>query len=144
MNLSRLHSLTHDEGYLKLATGSAKSHALYLRRIPQAIPEMIRAMHSIKATIPQIIVVSKNPEDNAEMLKAIRRVYLPFKTLIRLVISEEQTEHSDTHYWLSSSPQIREYFQTVDDKPTLYVCKNFSCQLPITNTSQVEEVLLRL
>eukprot|EP01102_Stenamoeba_stenopodia_P012865 TRINITY_DN4099_c0_g2_i1.p1 TRINITY_DN4099_c0_g2~~TRINITY_DN4099_c0_g2_i1.p1 ORF type:complete len:467 (+),score=92.10 TRINITY_DN4099_c0_g2_i1:73-1473(+) len=141
-NLSRLYSLTHQEDYLKLATGAVKSHSLYLRRIPQAIPEMIRAIYSIEETIPQIIVVSQSQQDNAEMMRAIRNVYLPFKTVIRLAIEDEKKESSDTHYWLSTTPQLREYFQTIDNKPTLYVCKNFACQLPITDISRVKEVLL--
>jgi len=66
------------------------------------------------------------------MISAVRSVYLPNK----VVLLKEPDDRS--------LEKLAPYTQTqemVDGKATVYICRHFTCEAPLTNSSQVIEQL---
>lgn len=66
------------------------------------------------------------------MLETIQSRYLPF-TVTLLVTSE-------TADLAATAPFIKDY-RTKDGLPTAYVCENFACRAPVTDTAALAAAL---
>ncbi len=116
MNLTRLGWLLHDQAYLEQARSVLLGFEQILATQPTAVPQMLAALDFF-LTPPRQIVIAGDPDDSATKALATeaRSNYRPNQ-----VISIAQ-----------HVPATVDQTQ-IDGKPTLYVCENFTCQLPRT------------
>ena len=68
-----------------------------------------------------------------ETLTILRKKYQTNKVIL-LVNSNNREE------LLRLAPHLAEYKQ-IDNKTTIYVCKNFACNNPVTNPALIEDLL---
>jgi uncharacterized protein len=118
--LLRLARMTGRDDFRAIAEKSLKAFASRLEEAGTGVPQMLVA-HSFATAAPREIVLA-GPSDEA-MLAAIRRHFLPNAVVMR-------------------AEQSAQPMPAIDNRPTVYVCENFACQLPV-NTVEALESLLR-
>jgi len=90
---------------------------------------------------PQEIVLIGTPdaEDTRAMLRALHQQYIPHKVLF-------QIDPRHVTAALQALPLLRDVLAgkaQVDAKATLYVCRNFTCSLPVTDPEALRTLFAR-
>ena len=119
MLLLRLARMTGRDDFAAHADQALKAFASRLEEAGTGVPQMLVA-HSFATGKPREIILS-GPSDDA-MLAAIRRHFLPNAVVLRA----EDCTHP---------------MPAMDNRPTAYVCENFTCQLPVTSAADLEGLL---
>ncbi len=116
INLTRLGWMLHDNTYLDRARSVLTGFSTILTSQPSAVPQMLAAL-DFHLTPPRQIVIGGEPNalDTRALAAETRRPYRPNQ-----VISLAQ------HIPATSDQK------PIDGKAALYLCENFSCQLPRT------------
>ena len=117
--LLRLSRMTDREDFRTAAERTLRAFTSRMEEGGTGLPQMLVALMFTLAP-PREIVLAGSP--NAELLAAIRRPFLPNTIVMR-------------------AEQAARPMPPVDGKPTVYICENFSCKLPVTTPEQVAELL---
>src|SRR6202021_1135752 len=84
----------------------------------------------------QIILVGQRDQpEMAELLRVIRKRYLPNKVVL--------LADGGGQNWLSQHIEAVRLMAPVEGQPTAYVCRNFACELPVTEGERFSELLER-
>jgi uncharacterized protein YyaL (SSP411 family) len=81
-----------------------------------------------------VIVGERGRKDSEEMIRALRRSYIPNKVLVY------KSGKGDQQRLERIVPFIKEH-RSVDGKATCYICCDFSCSQPTTDSTRVLEIL---
>ena len=117
--LLRLARITGQDGFRESAERTLRAFGARLKAAPTAAPQMLVAQ--ALATGRPIEIVLAGPPD-ARMLAWLHGKFIPDAVLMRA----EQSPVS---------------MPAVDGKPTVYVCENYACKLPVTETDSLAELL---
>ena len=127
MNLLALSHLTNDEGF---EHGIDRALGLFASRIEQGartVPMMMAALSAYHAGVSQVVVAGD------AMMAVLRRHYVPFTITIPL-----GAEHADGLAKLL--PWIEPMARRTTE-PIAYVCRNFTCEAPVTSPRELEAKL---
>jgi uncharacterized protein YyaL (SSP411 family) len=82
------------------------------------------------------VVIVGNPQamDTREMIQGLRRPFIPNKVV--LLRSADQSEPG-----IERLAEFTKYQSAIDNKATAYVCLNYNCKLPTTDTAKMLELL---
>jgi uncharacterized protein YyaL (SSP411 family) len=135
MNLTRLARILDKKEFQLSAARMVGVFHPSLERMPAALPQMLAALDAT-ITEPFQIVVAGPMDDRVahDLLRVIRRNYLPNKVVLRADGAEGQT-------WLTEQVEAIRQMHPVDGKSAAYVCRNFACELPVTESEILEEQL---
>ena len=135
LNLLRLAEYTGNDDYREKAMDTMGAFARRLEDSPLSFAQMLLAADFLLAGPREIVFVTPggSPEAARDFLSALHRRFLPEKVLA--VIPADHAEN-----WARLFPWT-EGRTLKDGKPTAYVCRNYSCQLPATT---VEDFLQQL
>jgi hypothetical protein len=124
LSLYRLAEWTGDQLYRKRAAEILKAFSALLSQGPMNYPLMLQAFQFDFYGPAEVLVVGPKNESN-EMLRSIRKTFLPGKVL---VFAEENQVKDLTNLipWVEGRT-------AQGGKPTAYVCRNYQCQLPTTD-----------
>ena len=126
LNLARLHRVTGKPGYAKRAEELVSAFASEVARNPTVYPLILCGLDFRQGPSFEIVVSGRHgSKDTEEMLSAIRKPFLPNK-----VIVFRPDDDPDPIGRLA--PYTREQVSQ-DGKATVYVCRDFTCQLPTTD-----------
>ncbi len=132
LNLLRLGRLTGKADFEEKAAMLAKT---FSNRVQESLPDhsmLLNALDFGEGPSHEIVIVGKpGAEDTMNMLRAIRRSFLPNAVVILKPMSEESPS-------ISRLASFVEYMTARDNKATAYVCTNFKCEFP---TNKVDEML---
>lgn len=128
-NLLRLYHYTGREDYLQRAEHLLRLYRRHMEQQPFGVVSLLAALDWYIRK-PQEIILLGTPgaADTRAMLHAIQQCYLPNKMVIQ--IAPEQLQAT-----LETLPLLRDLLAgktPLDGKATVYVCRNFTCSLPIT------------
>ncbi len=123
MNLIRLSRIFGRADYESTATRLISSFQEVLDRQPAAMPQMLGAVDALLADPLQIVIATRNPVDDA-LLQAAQTAYLPRRVLL-LADGKEG--------WLAQQVPELGGMDLIDGRSAAYVCRNFACELPITD-----------
>ncbi len=130
--LLRLYYLTGREVYLQRAETVLRSYYDAMLSQPFGFAHMLCALDLYLRKPKEIVVIGNRKDANiAELINRIHSIYLPNKTL-QLAGPDESLE--------KISPLFRGKTQ-LDGKPTVYVCHNFTCSLPVTSWEEIKPLL---
>jgi uncharacterized protein len=130
--LLRLYYLTGREVYLQRAETVLRSYYDAMLSQPFGFAHMLCALDLYLRKPKEIVVIGNRKDANiAELINRIHSIYLPNKTL-QLAGPDESLE--------KISPLLRGKTQ-LDGKPTVYVCHNFTCSLPVTSWEEIKPLL---
>ncbi len=137
LNLLRLSQVRDDSQLTERARKTIDAFAGTLSHFPSAMPQMLVALDFSLSKPRQIVIAGKKdaPETKA-LLKEVHRHFLP-KTILLLA------DDSDGQKYLGENNQAIRAMSTVEGKPAAYVCENFTCKAPVTDSSKLAELVAK-
>jgi uncharacterized protein len=125
MGLLRLSALTGERHYEDWATGVFALFSKPAVEHPDAFAHLLRALDFHLSPTHEVALVGN---DLGELATAVRE-----RPLFHLVIAGGPED--------SEQPPLLAGRTTTDGEPAAYVCKNFTCQLPVTNPADLRNQL---
>ena len=128
MLLFRLYAMTDREDFREAGARTLVTFGPRLRTAPHATPRMICAAMNAAGT-PSQIVLAGDPSSPgfAALAAAASARFLPDRVLM----------HSGDAALLPKTAGM----DPVDGQPAAYVCRNFTCQLPVTSVAALNDLL---
>ncbi len=130
--LLRLAAYTGDARYEDAARAVLRPLIPAMQQYPQAFGEALNAADLLVRGIQEVAIVG-NPvqEATASLLNTVRS---PFRPNVITALARQSVE-GEANIPLLSYRTMR------NDQPTVYVCRNFTCQMPVTTAAEVAELL---
>ena len=130
--LLRLAAYSGEERYHEAAESVLRKLSDAMRQYPQAFAESLNAADMRIQGIAEVAIIG-DPDDDAmaDILDALRQPYRP--NIVVAHAHDDVVEHE-------SIPLLNARKQ-VDGMTTVYVCRNFACQLPVTSAAETEALL---
>ncbi|HKL20579.1 MAG TPA: thioredoxin domain-containing protein [Tichowtungia sp.] len=129
LNLLKLARLTGRTEYETLAEQTGQTFAEHLNRVPHAFPQALQALQfAFEETVEIVIVGDPESVETVELIRAVRSVYRPQKTVLFKTPDDPDVE------------KIAPFTQSMR-QPAVYLCRDFSCEAPLTDADKVREAL---
>lgn len=132
-NLVRLALLTDNDTYRARADKTLKAFGALLAKAPWALAEMSAAIELDEASREIVVVVPDVVDDDGrQLLQVLRQRYIPARVVVwsRAGLTDEALP-------------LQQGRGAVDGKVTVYVCEGGACQLPVTTSRALLDVLGR-
>lgn len=131
MNLIRLSRFTGNMNYVSMASKMMGLYAESIEYSPAAFSYFLCGAFAFTHPFSEVIIIGKSgEEDTNNMLKAVKKEFLPNAIVIFKDINGDKV--------LEKTAAFLKDMGLFNDKATAYVCRNFSCQKP---TNSVDEML---
>jgi len=135
LNLLRLASITGNTEFEEKAEIIGRVFAETVKKSPSAFTQLMIAINfGVGPSYSLVIAGDRDADDTNNMRKAIRKHYLPNKSLI--LRDTEQKEPK-----IDSYSNFIQYFEKLNNKATAYVCINKTCKPPTNNPGKLLELL---
>lgn len=132
LNLLRLARITGDSELENKAEALNRAFSQTINNIPYAYSQFLAGIDfQVGLSYEVAIAGDANAEDTKEMLKELRKRFIPNKVVVLNPANEKSPEIYKIAEYLSGQ-------EMKDNKATAYVCMNFACNKP---TNDVEEML---
>ncbi|CAI9163198.1 unnamed protein product [Rangifer tarandus platyrhynchus] len=133
-NLLRLHGFTGHKDWMDKCVCLLTAFSERMRRVPVALPEMVRALSAHQQTLKQIVICGDpQAKDTKALLQCVHSIYIPNKVLI--------LADGDPSSFLSRQLPFLNTLQRLEDRATAYVCENQACSMPITEPCELRKLL---
>jgi uncharacterized protein YyaL (SSP411 family) len=101
------------------------------------MPQMLVAVDYSLSKPRQIVIAGKKDSSETKaLLKEVHRHFLP-KTILLLADGDQGQKY------LGEKSEAIRAMSMVEGKPAAYVCENFRCKAPVTESKQLAELLSR-
>jgi hypothetical protein len=127
--LLRLYHLTQQKNFLEIAVKIMESFAVMAAENPFGFGFLLNTIYLYLQNPTEITLL--NPE-NKELYDFVTKKFLPEAFVV--TIQNKDQLSSLSKYAFFAGKQFEE-------KTTVFVCKNFSCSLPLTNALEIEKLL---
>ncbi|HXV27969.1 MAG TPA: thioredoxin domain-containing protein, partial [bacterium] len=135
--LLRVGRMTMNREYEKRAESVLETFSPQLSQFPSGYPQMLMALDFILGPSREIIIASPD-ENQKESIPFIHEIFSRF--MPNKVVLYHPPEGKNRAKIETLAPFI--YKQTpLSNKPTVYVCKNYVCDLPVTEHSKLKGIL---
>ena len=128
--LLRLHHITQNKQFLEIAKKIIEAQATAAAENPFAFGYLLNVLYLYHQKPTEITIIN---DKNSELISALQKKFLPESIMIT-VRNKDNLNSLSKHAFFSGKE-----FQ--DDKTTVFVCKNFSCSLPLSDLSEIEKEL---
>ncbi len=130
--LLRLAAYTGDSRYEEAARAVLRPLIPAMQQYPQAFGEALNAADLLVHGIHEVAIIG-NPVQEAteELLNTVRKPYRP-NVITALARGNVDGE---------ANIPLLSYRTMRNDQPTVYVCRNFTCQMPVTTADEVATLL---
>jgi uncharacterized protein YyaL (SSP411 family) len=127
LNLLRLAAMLGDDGRRRQAEAVFASLRGQWSRAPHAVPQLLVAMDFALGPVRQIVLAG-SPADPGHA--ALRREVHRQLEAPRVIL---WADGGEGQAWLAERVPFLRAVEPLEGKPTAYVCRNFTCQLPTTD-----------
>jgi len=135
LNLLRLSQIYDDPKMAERAKKTIAAFATILSQFPSGMPQMLIAVQNSLGKPRQIVIAGqKNSPETKALLKEVHRHFLP-NTIVILADTNEGQKY------LGERNEAIGAMSPVDGKPAAYVCENFTCKAPVTESKQLGALL---
>ena len=128
--LLRLYHITQNKQFLEITKKIIESQAMSAAENPFAFGYLLNVLYLYYQKPTEITIIN---DSNAELVSILRKKFLPDSIMV-LVKDEKDLAVLSKHPFFSG----KEFQQ---NKTSVFVCKNFSCSLPLSNLSEIEKEL---
>ena len=128
--LLRLHYITQNKQFLEIGKKIIEAQATAAAENPFAFGYLLNVLYLYHQKPTEITIIN---DKNSELISALQKKFLPESIMIT-VRNNDNLNSLSKHAFFSGKE-----FQ--DDKTTVFVCKNFSCSLPLSDLSEIEKEL---
>jgi uncharacterized protein YyaL (SSP411 family) len=133
MNLLKIAKITGETEFEERANHLLLSFSKKIDRHPSSYTMFLVALDFAIGPSYEIVVVgSLESEDTKRMLEKINKIYLPNKVVVL-----KEDENDEIYDLVPYSVKM----DKVQGKTSVYVCKNFSCELPVTDLDDMLKLL---
>ncbi|MBA2495181.1 MAG: thioredoxin domain-containing protein [Acidobacteria bacterium] len=122
--LLKLAHLLGEENYRRFAVTILRLVAPQIKRYPQAFGRSLSVLEFYLNPTKEIVILG---DKGNELEREVWNTFLPNKVLVLAENAEENAEFI---------PLLQER-KMIDEKPTAYVCENFTCQKPVTTIEEL-------
>jgi hypothetical protein len=130
MDFLRLYSLTGRTGLREKAEELLHAFGGTVKEQPSGFTYLLSAfMLSQKAPMELVIAGRRTDEETGKMFRAFQERYLPFATV--LLQDPDTREGLPDVFWR----------EPLDDRTTAYVCRDFACQMGVTDVESLVVIL---
>jgi uncharacterized protein YyaL (SSP411 family) len=134
-NLIRLSRITGNTDFEKKAKQIGIAFYEQIISYPAGYAQMMIGLDfAIGPSFEIVIVGDKNKADTTKIINELNSIYLPNKVVILKEPGSKDLEIGKI------SPFVKDYSQ-IENKATIYVCKNQKCNLPTTSIENMKEQL---
>ncbi len=134
LNALRLHALTTDDRWWRVASDALRHYAGLLEAQPAALGEMLLAVDFATDTVPEVVLVWPEGEPAPEpFLSVLRRTFLPSRALCGAPEGEGVARIGRTAKVAAG--------KAAAGRPTAYVCERGACQLPAISPDKLASQL---
>jgi hypothetical protein len=132
LNLVRLSAYTGEASYEQAALGTLSQVVAGMREYPSAFGVALSAAYLlVNAPVEVAVVGDPDATEARELLDTIQKPFHP--RVITALSTADSRENAEPP--LLNSRKMRQ------DQPTVYVCQNFVCELPVNTKAEVERLL---
>ena len=128
--LLRLHHIMQNKQFLEITTKIIEAHATAAAENPFAFGYLLNVLYLYHQKPTEITIIN---DKNSELISALQKKFLPESIMI--IIRDSDNLNSLSKYTFFSGKEFQ------DDKTCVFVCKNFSCSLPLSDLSEIEKEL---
>jgi len=130
--LARLAAYTGEARYDEAARRALAPLAGAMRQYPQAFGEGLSAVDLLVRGIDEVAIVGQPEDERTRALADV--VYQPYRSGVIVALSGEDVSGESDIPLLSFRTQK-------NGVPTVYVCRHFTCQMPVTTPDDVRKLL---
>ena len=135
MILQKLGRITGNTELIDMSYKMFSTFADEINRSPNGFGAMLTSYIFTKNSPKEVVVVGNgNSNETQELIDSIQSVYSPNKVILFKDLSDKHNQLSNIADWTNE-------YRTIDGKPTVYICKNYSCNQP---TNDIKTVLKQL
>jgi hypothetical protein len=132
LNLLRMAKMTGDQDYQGKSLMLLRAFSDTIKISPSAYTQTLTGLDFLIGPSYEIVVSAHDYDYNAvQMINEIRKIYIPNKIIFLKTDSNNLEKLSD--YIKEQKP--------VDGKTAVYICRNFTCDLPLTDPELLKNVL---
>jgi len=128
--LLRLHHITQNKQFLEITKKIIESQATSAAENPFAFGYLLNVLYLYYQKHTEITIIN---DKNFELVSSLRKKFLP-ESIMVLVKNEKDLAALSIYAFFSG----KDFHQ---NKTNVFVCKNFSCSLPLSNLSEIEKEL---
>jgi len=137
LNLLRLSQLRDDKAMAERAQKNIAAFATTLSHFPSAMPLMLAALDYSLSKPRQIVIAgNKDAPETKPLVNEVHRHFLPKTVLLLADCAEGQK-------YLGKKNEAIRAMSPIDGKSAAYVCENFTCKAPVTDSKALGELLTR-
>jgi uncharacterized protein YyaL (SSP411 family) len=130
----RLHALTGDTGWHDRAQAAMAALSSAADRFPSAFGALLTVMAVSQAGLVELALLAPDHSSHSELLQGCRQHFRP-----ELVIGVGRVPSAEPE--ATAGPPLVRFRQLLRGLPTAYVCRNFSCRLPVTGAAELDREL---
>jgi len=135
MNLLRLARFTSRSGFRESAERTLAAFASRLAAAPATLPQMLAACEWLLDEPREIILVGERGDAGTEaLLRTLHSRFVPNRVI--LLVDSPETRRA-----LAAGIPSIELMQAIDGRASAYVCRNYTCQLPVTEPEKLAELI---
>ncbi len=135
LNLLRLGQLLNRADFRSSAERALGAFAPRLAAAPVALPQMLVACEFFLAPPRQVVVAgARNGADTAALLRTLHARFMPNR--VALLVDSAETRRR-----LSAAIPEIESMAPADSRAAAYVCRNYACELPVSEAEKFAELL---
>ncbi len=135
INLLRLGRMTARTDFEEIASEIGHAFSAQVTQSPNAHTHLLTGVYwAVDPSYEVIIVGDTREDDTMDMVRVLQKQFLP-NTIVILRPAEEDSPEIDA---LTGYTQN---YQCIDGRTTAYVCRNYQCELPTTDTMKMLELL---
>ena len=128
--LLRLHYITQNKQFLEISKKIIEAQATAAAENPFAFGYLLNVLYLYHQKPTEITIIN---DKNSELISALQKKFLPESIMV--IVRQKNNLDSLSKYAFFSGKEFQ------DDKTSVFVCKNFSCSLPLSDLSEIEKEL---
>ncbi len=135
LNLLRLGRITANPEFEEKAVMIGSTFSKNVQQSPSAYGQLMTAL-DFEAGPSYEIVIAGNSQavETKEMIKAIHRLFIPNKVIILRPTEQEKPD-------IVRIAKYTKHQKSLNGKVTAYICRNYTCQSPLTDITKIIEIL---
>lgn len=133
LNLLRIGKMTGKAGFEEEAAQIGRAFSGTVWQAPRAYTQMMVALDFALGPISEVVIAGDTgAEDTKAMLAALRREFIPGKVVVLRPVQDPE---------ITGIAEYTGNMTSIDARATAYVCRNYSCRLPVTDVGEMLELL---